>query len=50
MPKDKMIQLDSIVHQMFKELALENRLTLKAYMMKLAYEQKAKEMANAKKD
>ena len=41
MIKNKMIQVNSEVHQMFKRLAVEHGLSLKAYMMKLAYEKTA---------
>lgn len=44
--KKKMIEVDALVHQMIKELAVKSGLTLKAYMMKIAYEQKAKELEN----
>ena len=44
MAKKKMLQVDAITHQMIKELALKNGLTINAYVMKLAYEEKAKEM------
>ena len=39
-----MIQVDVITHQMLKELALASGMTMMSYLMKLAYEQKQKEM------
>ena len=39
----KMIEVDDITHQMIKELAVKARMTMKAYLMKMAYEAKAEE-------
>jgi len=40
--KQKVFDVDAQTHQMIKELALSHGLTIKAYLMKLAYEEKAK--------
>lgn len=46
--KQKMLEVDAITHQMIKELALRSGLTIKGFLMKLAYELKAEELRNGK--
>lgn len=41
--KKKHLQVDAHVHQMIKELAIKNGLTINSYIAKLAYEKKAEE-------
>ncbi len=40
--KKKVIQVDEITHRMIKELAAANGLTIHAYLMQLAFKEKAK--------
>ena len=44
MAKKKMIEVDAITHQMIKELAAKARMTMRAFLMQLMYEEKAKEL------
>ena len=44
MAKKKMIEVDDVTHRMIKELAARAGMTMRAWLMKLAYEEKAKEM------
>jgi len=46
--KKKMLQVDAHVHQMIKELAVMESLTINAYLAKIAYEKKAEELKNGK--
>ncbi len=41
---NKMLEVDVVTHQLIKELAVKAGMTIKAYMMKLAFEKKAEEM------
>ena len=48
MAKKKMIEVDAVTHQIFKELAVKSGMTMKGYFMKMAYELKAEELKNGK--
>ena len=44
MAKKKMIEVDANTHQMIKELATKAQMTMRAWLMKVAYEETAKDM------
>ncbi len=44
MAKKKMIEVDGICHQMIKELAVKAGMTMRAYLLHIAYQEKMKEM------